>query len=181
VKIVYCSKCGSKLDEGVKFCFNCGQVINNIENTSAQKSLYKKATTSRKNLFICIGILVVVLIVTIAGVYGLRPREGKATPPTYSTPPTYAGDNQSFTDGTKTQPTNEFPSPTTSTLLPDYSVNIGDFIQFAGTEWRVLDIQDDMALILSDKILGTGIYHDVLNADVTWENSYIRKSLNGFF
>jgi len=107
VKIVYCSKCGFKLGEGVKSCPNCGQVTNDIENTATQKSLFKKATASRKNLYICLGILAIVLILTIAGVYGLRPREGKATLPIASATPSYNSDNQSVNDETSTQATPE--------------------------------------------------------------------------
>ena len=58
-------------------------------------------------------------------------------------------------------------------------IKIGSVIQFGGYDWRVLDIQDDKALLLSDKILGSESYHSYTH--ITWENSNIRKYLNNKF
>ena len=38
--------------------------------------------------------------------------------------------------------------------------NIGDIIQFGGHDWRVLDVRDGKALLLSDKIIEKRPYHD---------------------
>jgi hypothetical protein len=94
--------------------------------------------------------------------------------PPITTPPT----------ATTTTPTTT-PPPTTTTPLTtqpsQQSVTVGEIIQLGGSDWRVLDIQDGKALILSDKILTTRQYHSNRNIDVTWENSDIRAWLNGDF
>ncbi|MCL2047964.1 MAG: DUF6273 domain-containing protein [Defluviitaleaceae bacterium] len=60
------------------------------------------------------------------------------------------------------------------------NVSVGDIIQFGEYDWRVLDVQDGRALLLSDKVLELRRYHDTLE-DVTWETSYMRAYLNGDF
>ena len=78
----------------------------------------------------------------------------------------------------------------------DEGISTGDHILFgsypqknaAGTdtfdtvpiEWRVLDVQDGKALILSEYLLDATVYYYDM-ADVTWENSSLRKWLNGTF
>ena len=63
---------------------------------------------------------------------------------------------------------------------PYSSAVVGDVIQFGGYDWRVLDIQDGKALIISKDILSTRAYHSV-NTEITWEDSDIRQYLNGEF
>ena len=58
--------------------------------------------------------------------------------------------------------------------IPDITVQLGGHI------WRVLDIQDGKALILSDKIIETRPYNEFQN-NVTWETCMLRKYLNGEF
>jgi len=55
----------------------------------------------------------------------------------------------------------------------------GDIIKFGGQNWRVLDIQDDHALIITEnvKIIGRGHYHHTL-LGITWVNSSMRIYLN---
>jgi hypothetical protein len=67
------------------------------------------------------------------------------------------------------------------TQPPQSSVNIGEVIQFGGYDWRVLDVQDGRALILSDRAVILQQYHSDRNEIVTWENSDIRAWLNGDF
>jgi hypothetical protein len=55
-----------------------------------------------------------------------------------------------------------------------------EIIQFAGIAWRVLDVVDGRALILSDKVLTRENYH-TRGENVTWEKSVLRKYLNGSF
>ena len=86
---------------------------------------------------------------------------------------------------------------------PYSSVKAGDTIQFGRLsypdgktqklDWRVLDVHNGNALILSDKILMSNAYHyDAAKLDkvpmreyrseaVTWEKSSIRQYLNGSF
>ncbi|MCL1792277.1 MAG: DUF6273 domain-containing protein [Oscillospiraceae bacterium] len=59
-------------------------------------------------------------------------------------------------------------------------MNTGDIIKFGGYDWRVLDVQDGKALLLSDKIIEKREYHDEYE-DVTWETCELRKYLNEEF
>lgn len=78
----------------------------------------------------------------------------------------------------------------------DDGISVGDHILFGsypqnsapGTdtfdpepvEWRVLDIQDGKALIISEYLLDAAVYYYDM-ADVTWETSSLRTWLNGTF
>jgi hypothetical protein len=53
-------------------------------------------------------------------------------------------------------------------------------VLFGDYRWRVLDIQDGKALLLSERIIEVRAYHDA-EQDVTWEDSDIRAYLNGSF
>jgi hypothetical protein len=57
---------------------------------------------------------------------------------------------------------------------------IGDIIPFGEYNWRVLDVQEDMALIITDDVLGERAYNAEYT-DVTWETCDLRKYLNGEF
>ncbi len=59
-------------------------------------------------------------------------------------------------------------------------MQVGEKIHFGGYEWRVLDIQHDTALIMTEYIIGQHAYHDA-REDVTWADSALRKYLNGEF
>ena len=58
------------------------------------------------------------------------------------------------------------------------SANVGDIIQFGGYDWRVLEVKDGKALILSDKILTIRPYHP---SSITWAESELREYLNSAF
>ncbi|MCL1819151.1 MAG: DUF6273 domain-containing protein [Oscillospiraceae bacterium] len=73
------------------------------------------------------------------------------------------------------EPPSETPNPGTGFAA------VGNVIQFAGYDWRVLDVQDGKALILSDKVLEQRKFHTENNADLTWADSSIRQYLNGEF
>ena len=60
------------------------------------------------------------------------------------------------------------------------SVKIGDIIKFGDYKWRVLDVQDNRALIISEEILFQKPYHSTENP-ITWENCSLRKYLNNEF
>jgi len=81
-------------------------------------------------------------------------------PPTQTTPEVFTEQN---IDGTSVQ-----------------TVEVGDLIDFGGREWRVLDVQDGSALILSDRIVTRRGVHPQ-NVSITWESSEIRGWLNGSF
>jgi hypothetical protein len=56
----------------------------------------------------------------------------------------------------------------------------GDVIKLGGIDWRVLDVKDGKALVLSDKILAKRAYHEK-NLEITWEKCDLRQYLNGQF
>ncbi|MCL2087565.1 MAG: DUF6273 domain-containing protein [Oscillospiraceae bacterium] len=60
------------------------------------------------------------------------------------------------------------------------ATNIGDIIEFGDYNWRVLDIQNGKALIISEDVIEYRPYHNEY-IDVTWENSDLRAYLNGEF
>jgi len=58
--------------------------------------------------------------------------------------------------------------------------NVGDLVEFGGYNWRVLDIQGNSALLLSDRVIEERWYHSE-DVDITWEGCALRKYLNGDF
>lgn len=56
----------------------------------------------------------------------------------------------------------------------------GDVIWFGTCFWRVLDVEDGKALIISDHVLEGRAYH-LDEVDVTWAESDMREYLNGSF
>jgi hypothetical protein len=59
-------------------------------------------------------------------------------------------------------------------------MQVGDKIVFDRYEWRVLDIQSNTALIITEDIIEQRSYHDAYN-DITWADCSLRKYLNGEF
>ena len=57
---------------------------------------------------------------------------------------------------------------------------IGSTISFGGYDWRVLDVQDGKALLLSDKAIETRAYHRTYGV-LTWAECDLRNYLNGEF
>lgn len=53
-------------------------------------------------------------------------------------------------------------------------------IKFGKYEWRVLEVQAEFALIVTEHVVLTSAYNDSLT-DVTWNDSFIRKYLNSTF
>lgn len=58
--------------------------------------------------------------------------------------------------------------------------NIGSIIQFGGYHWRILDIQGNKALILTEEMIGQQPYNNYAG-DVTWADCSLRKYLNNEF
>ena len=99
------------------------------------------------------------------------------------------------------QPIPQPQPPTPPTSLPTGTPQIGSIITFGAIEWRVLDVQDDRALLISEYILFERAYHtdgatqneiwvdggiwadgfDWSRLNTTWEHSDIRAYLNGEF
>ncbi|SEG52149.1 DUF6273 domain-containing protein [Algoriphagus boritolerans] len=55
-----------------------------------------------------------------------------------------------------------------------------DLITFGNNIWRVLDIKDDRALIITEDIIELRWYHNDF-VDITWEESELRRYLNNEF
>lgn len=53
-------------------------------------------------------------------------------------------------------------------------------LSFGGYNWRVLDIQDNVALLITEDIIEQRAYHDAYK-DITWAGCSLRKYLNGEF
>jgi len=54
---------------------------------------------------------------------------------------------------------------------------IGSTITFGGTQWRVLDVKDKTALIISEQLTELRPYHSS-KTDITWEKCSMREYLN---
>ncbi len=59
-------------------------------------------------------------------------------------------------------------------------MQIGDKIDFGKYTWRVLDIQEDKMLIITEKIIEQRPYHEVYE-DITWAECSLRHYLNHTF
>ena len=66
-------------------------------------------------------------------------------------------------------------------ISPQTTLSIGDIISFGEYNWRVLNIQDDRALLLSEHVIERRSYHDYWGEAVSWEMSSIRHYLNNQF
>jgi len=64
--------------------------------------------------------------------------------------------------------------------VPVENPQIGGVISFGGHDWRVLDVQEGRALIISDNILEKRAYNNN-NTSATWGTCDLRKYLNGEF
>ncbi|MCG8642651.1 MAG: DUF6273 domain-containing protein [Desulfobacterales bacterium] len=59
-------------------------------------------------------------------------------------------------------------------------MQVGDKISFGCYDWRVLDIQNNVALIITECIIEQRAYHDAYK-DITWADCSLRKYLNSEF
>ena len=59
-------------------------------------------------------------------------------------------------------------------------MQIGDKIEFSKYEWRVLDIKNSKALIITEDIVELRAYHNK-PGDITWADCELRKYLNSDF
>ncbi len=59
-------------------------------------------------------------------------------------------------------------------------IDIGSIISFGNYKWRVLDIQDNKALIITDKIIDQLSYHNTYK-ETTWADCSLRNYLNNQF
>lgn len=59
-------------------------------------------------------------------------------------------------------------------------IKIGSILSFGSYNWRILDIKNNAALIISEDIIEQQPYHDSYK-DITWADCALRKYLNGEF
>lgn len=59
-------------------------------------------------------------------------------------------------------------------------IKIGSSLSFGGYDWRILDIQNDTALIITEYIIEQQPYNNYAGG-VTWAGCWLRKYLNGEF
>lgn len=59
-------------------------------------------------------------------------------------------------------------------------MKVGDVIQFGAYDWRVLEIKESRALIMTERIIRQLPYHNK-KEDAFWANSAVRKYLNNDF
>ncbi|MCL2633009.1 MAG: sigma-70 family RNA polymerase sigma factor [Oscillospiraceae bacterium] len=104
-----------------------------------------------------------------------------ATTTAATTVATTAATTAATTTAATTATTTVTTAPQVITEPPTLSLSIGDIIQLGGHDWRVIDIQNGRALIISERVITTRQYHSDRRVDVTWENSDIRAWLNGEF
>jgi hypothetical protein len=55
------------------------------------------------------------------------------------------------------------------------------FGPFKSYKWRVLEVQGDRALVITEKVIGFGAYHNARGEAVKWKDCDLRKFLNGPF
>jgi len=61
-----------------------------------------------------------------------------------------------------------------------HSVEAGYIIKFGDYSWKVLDVQNDKALVLCENVTEIRQYNKIF-IDVTWETRSLRQYLNGDF
>jgi len=66
--------------------------------------------------------------------------------------------------------------PALASSLP----SVGDTMSFGGYTWRVLEVRDGAALLLTDVVIEANLYSVELT-DVTWETCFLRSYLNDRF
>ena len=59
-------------------------------------------------------------------------------------------------------------------------IKMDSTLSFGGYNWRVLDIQDNVALLITEDIIEQRAYHNAYK-DITWADCSLRKYLNGEF
>lgn len=79
-----------------------------------------------------------------------------------------------------TSPENETNTAQKNADFSELNISIGDTISFGKYNWKILDLKDDIALVITDYIIDTMPYNNELG-EITWENCSLRKYLNNEF
>ena len=84
-------------------------------------------------------------------------------------------------DSTAHKESNSAAAPT-PTITNNHSYAVGSVIPFGNYDWRVLDVQNGRALIITEQIIdGNRSYNEALSPRITWEECSLRKWLNNEF
>ncbi|MBT8172264.1 zinc ribbon domain-containing protein, partial [Candidatus Bathyarchaeota archaeon] len=59
----YCSKCGSELEKGAKFCFKCGMTTMMSQDPTVNRSMRKNKNKPTSPLIIAVIAIVVIVVV----------------------------------------------------------------------------------------------------------------------
>ena len=62
-------------------------------------------------------------------------------------------------------------------MLGCSKTKVGDIVSFARYEWRVLAIQEDRMLLITQDVIDLGLFHNTRD-DITWETSNVRSRLS---
>ena len=150
-----------------------------------------------------LGILITVLVLEVAqpggyrGLRGLFGSEDVSGPtvvdtPETSLPPLVIATPPPSLPGEVHMPREDAEAESSSPEIPDLvgvvqnesAANIfadsGDVIRFGNFDWRVLERQGSLALVISDDVILWMPYHDSLG-EVTWATSSVRNELNTTF
>jgi hypothetical protein len=65
-----------------------------------------------------------------------------------------------------------------SFTVAEIATEVGDLINFGGRRWRVLDIQNGQALVVSERVVEYRAYHTSYTS-ITWAECSLRSYLNG--
>jgi len=93
---------------------------------------------------------------------------------------TACGGGQTDTSSIQPTPTQQPNEPQTQTENSNSDTIIGDVIEFAGFEWRILDVQDGNTFIISENIFINSFFN-ATNENLSWEESHVRQYLNDEF
>ena len=203
---MYCRKCGKELTGKEKFCPQCGNSIQEKLQRNAGKERIKKCTAkvaaqqkqkSIKKLGVILTISAVIAAGSIGTMYFCLKNSGKNNKDLDSMQDAISKGNnmEDFDDKEKealdTKAANSEKSNANLFEISLTNVSIGNSISLGNYQqsvqgekeeirWKVIDIKDDKALLLSEKILFGQPYNET-NADVTWEQCTLRKYLNNEF
>ena len=203
---MYCRKCGKELTGKEKFCPQCGNSIQEKLQGNAGKERIKKSTAkasaqqkqkSIKKFGVILTISAVIAAGSIGTMYFCLKNPGKNNKDLDSMQDAISKGNniEDFDDKEKealdTKAANSEKSNANPFEISLTDVSIGNSISLGNYQqsvqgekeeirWKVIDIKDDKALLLSEKILFGQPYNET-NADVTWEQCTLRKYLNNEF
>jgi hypothetical protein len=103
-----------------------------------------------------------------------------ATPPPPQTSATDTPTDSTPTDSTPPQTSATDTPPDASPPAQEGSAKVGDIMEFGGYSWRVIAVQGDNALIITEEVIDLRAYNEE-REDVTWADCDLRAWLNGEF